>query len=123
MKNNLERSEKLHPLAFVYWLQGFIELNGKAPTQEQWNSIVEHLKLVFDKVTSEVTTKVAAEPEISKVDRAETAKKVDSNFDYDKWFKEIKKSMQKTPWKDWDSWRTQPYTLPIDWPEPLEVIC
>lgn len=37
---------------FAYWLQGFIELNGnKMPSQEQWNSIQEHLSTVFHKVT------------------------------------------------------------------------
>lgn len=37
---------------FVYWLQGFIELNGgKVPTKEQWVLIEEHIKTVFHKVT------------------------------------------------------------------------
>lgn len=37
---------------FAYWLNGFVELNqGKAPTTEQWKSIVEHLGTVFNKVT------------------------------------------------------------------------
>ena len=40
---------------FVYWLQGFIELNGgKLPTKEQWASIEDHLKTVFHKVTPTV---------------------------------------------------------------------
>ena len=37
---------------FVYWLQGFIELNGgKLPTKEQWALIESHIKTVFHKVT------------------------------------------------------------------------
>lgn len=32
---------------FVYWLQGFIELNGAPPTPEQWKIIGQHLNLVF----------------------------------------------------------------------------
>lgn len=41
---------------FVYWLQGFIELNGgKLPTKEQWASIEEHIKTVFHKVTPPIT--------------------------------------------------------------------
>lgn len=37
---------------FCYWLQGFVELGGEAPTKEQWDSIKEHLALVFTKVTT-----------------------------------------------------------------------
>lgn len=36
---------------FVYWLQGFAELNAEPPTAEQWKSIREHLATVFVKVT------------------------------------------------------------------------
>ena len=39
---------------FAYWLQGFVELNGSEPTPEQWQSIKDHLKTVFVKVTPEV---------------------------------------------------------------------
>lgn len=39
---------------FAYWLQGFVELNGSEPTAEQWQSIKDHLKTVFVKVTPEV---------------------------------------------------------------------
>ncbi|WP_447897997.1 hypothetical protein [Stenotrophomonas sepilia] len=42
------------PEQFAYWMQGFAELNGAAPTQEQWDSIREHLKTVFHKVTPPV---------------------------------------------------------------------
>jgi hypothetical protein len=44
-------------LQFVYWLQGFSEINGgAAPTQEQWNIIQDHLNLVFMKVTPDRPT-------------------------------------------------------------------
>lgn len=36
---------------FAYWLQGYAELNGKAPDEEQWGVIRDHLGLVFQKVT------------------------------------------------------------------------
>jgi hypothetical protein len=37
---------------FAYWLHGYAELNpGQPPTQAQWELIVAHLDLVFDKVT------------------------------------------------------------------------
>lgn len=39
------------PENFVYFLQGFAEVHGECPTQEQWNNIKSHLKLVFDKRT------------------------------------------------------------------------
>lgn len=38
------------PENFVYWLQGFVELNDNKPlTEEQWGSIKRHLELVFTK--------------------------------------------------------------------------
>lgn len=45
---------------FAYWLQGFVELNGSEPTAEQWQSIKDHLKTVFVKVTPEV--KITTDP-------------------------------------------------------------
>lgn len=39
------------PENFTYWLQGFIELHGELPTQEQWDMIKKHLQIVFVKVT------------------------------------------------------------------------
>ena len=36
---------------FTYWLQWFAEVNTKAPTEEQWTIIKDHLALVFDKQT------------------------------------------------------------------------
>lgn len=41
----------MNPEQFCYWLQGFGELNGSPPTDEQWKAINEHLALVFKKVT------------------------------------------------------------------------
>jgi hypothetical protein len=39
---------------FTYWLQGYVELNGKLPTEKEWQSIKDHLQLVFNKVTPPV---------------------------------------------------------------------
>lgn len=36
---------------FTYWLQGYAELNDAPPTAEQWQTIRDHLALVFNKVT------------------------------------------------------------------------
>jgi hypothetical protein len=44
----------MSPENFVYWLNGFAELNGAAPTAEQWASIQEHLALVLKKETPAV---------------------------------------------------------------------
>lgn len=43
------------PENFCYWLQGYMEINGKGSviTVEQQRIIQEHLKLVFDKKTPE----------------------------------------------------------------------
>ena len=39
------------PEQFVYWLQGFAEVNQKAPNDAQWTIIKDHLQLVFKKET------------------------------------------------------------------------
>ncbi len=37
---------------FVYWLQGFVELqDSDSVSDKQWQIIKDHLKLVFDKKT------------------------------------------------------------------------
>lgn len=55
---------------FADWLQGYVELDGRVPNQAQWDSIKEHLGLVFNKVTSQVhkgitETKITAPPSIT----------------------------------------------------------
>jgi hypothetical protein len=39
------------PQDFTTWLNGFVEINGKLPTSEQWKIIVEKLQSVFQKET------------------------------------------------------------------------
>ena len=39
------------PENFAYWLQGFSEICGQTPSEEQWEIIKDHLNLVFNKVT------------------------------------------------------------------------
>ena len=39
------------PEQFVYWLQGFAEVNQSAPNDAQWTIIKDHLQLVFKKET------------------------------------------------------------------------
>jgi len=46
------------PEQFVYWLQGYAELQQAAPTKEQWDSIKQHLATVFNKVTPPMVTPV-----------------------------------------------------------------
>lgn len=41
----------MSPENFVYWLNGFVELDGSLPTEQQWYCIIDHLKLVMDKKT------------------------------------------------------------------------
>ncbi|WP_454889996.1 hypothetical protein [Serratia quinivorans] len=43
------------PQQFVYWIQGFAELSEQAPSETQWNSIKEHLDLVFKKESRQAT--------------------------------------------------------------------
>lgn len=49
---------------FVYWLQGFAELNDAPPSKAQWKSIREHLSLVFEKRTPAVGVPRQAIPNI-----------------------------------------------------------
>lgn len=42
----------MSPEHFCVWLSGFCELFNEIPDQKQWNSIKEHLDLVFTKITS-----------------------------------------------------------------------
>lgn len=44
----------MSPENFIYWLNGFVEMGGERPTEEQWKMIKEHLALTMQKVT--VTT-------------------------------------------------------------------
>jgi hypothetical protein len=39
------------PEQFAYWLQGFAEINGKVPNEEEWQIIKDHLATVFTKIT------------------------------------------------------------------------
>lgn len=39
------------PEQFAYWLQGFAEVTQRAPTEQEWKIIKDHLATVFNKVT------------------------------------------------------------------------
>lgn len=42
------------PDQFCYWLQGYAELNDAPPGRGQWQSIREHLAMVFNKATPQM---------------------------------------------------------------------
>ena len=48
------------PEQFVYWLQGFAEISRKAPNEQEWQVIKDHLATVFVKVTPKRGPAVAA---------------------------------------------------------------
>lgn len=52
------------PENFVYWLQGYFEVNRseKFLTEEQFKVVQDHLKTVFHKVTPVYTTKDSSLP-------------------------------------------------------------
>lgn len=86
---------------FCYWLQGFVELTGgERPTQEQWESIVEHLGLVFHKVTKPVAKKEPAKHEIlveegpSPEPVKDEPKKASPQKDDTDWWEILKKQME-----------------------------
>lgn len=39
----------MSPNEFCLWLQGYVELGGSIPNEQQWESIKDHLQLVMDK--------------------------------------------------------------------------
>lgn len=39
------------PEQFCYWLQGYTEVHGGTPTEQQWRVIKDHLQEVFHKKT------------------------------------------------------------------------
>jgi hypothetical protein len=41
----------MSPENFIYWLNGFVEMGGERPTDEQWLIIKEHLVLAMSKKT------------------------------------------------------------------------
>ena len=48
-KNNMT------PEQFVYWLQGYSEIEDDLPSEKQWGMIQDHLKTVFEKQTPDYT--------------------------------------------------------------------
>lgn len=44
------------PEQFAYWLQGYVEIRGSAPTSGEWEVIKDHLATVFKKVTPDRIT-------------------------------------------------------------------
>lgn len=110
---------------FCMWLNGYIELGGSQPTQDQWEMIKEHLVLVFNKTTRSI--------EEIKTDRiAESDRKRDQQL---KWFEDLQKSgdyvpprevkpvdgptvVEQTPWIIPDLPR-QVLPEPLTWTTPL----
>lgn len=70
----------MSPEQFCYWFQGFVELNGSIPNQQQWDSIVEHLGTVFNKITTETSTKIPQEVIDKFVETVHTAENHNSLF-------------------------------------------
>lgn len=64
------------PEQFCYWLQGRAELDPTPPTLGQWQSICEHLDLVFDKVTPPVVLEPAKEALIDVVTAMERRRRI-----------------------------------------------
>lgn len=117
---------------FAYWLQGFVELTGGIPpTQEQWDSIIEHLGLIFNKVTSPVKK---AKQEVVLVEEAvpykakEYEKEDKAEKDEINWVKEFEKIFREAaergdrgpfePWKQQPGWPGVDPGVPM-WPQVL----
>jgi hypothetical protein len=95
---------------FALWLQGFAELNAEPPTKEQWQSIREHLQLVFTKVTPPVKV---VEPK-NEVDASK-------NKDLKRLLEKFKRDQGFQPWPPTPSY-FPPYYLGDKLP-PGTIIC
>lgn len=51
------------PENFCMWLNGYVELNGDVPNEDQWAVIVEHLQSVFKKTTVLTVDKLTIPPD------------------------------------------------------------
>ena len=51
----------MKPENFLYWLNGFVEMGGERPTEEQWKMLKEHLALTMQKIT---TTTISLPPQL-----------------------------------------------------------
>lgn len=130
---------KMTPEQFAFWLQGYVELTGGTPpTQEQWDSIVEHLGLLFNKVTKPVAKKEqakeiliekAAPTKATPADEQKETKSPSVIDDYEKIFKKqldewerINRETQPgvpyqyPPFVPPSTYPTLPYTPSPNWP-------
>lgn len=57
----------MSPENFVYWLNGFVELTGEKPSDEQWKSIKYHLGLAMTKITPVVINQKILPSDLYKV--------------------------------------------------------
>lgn len=51
------------PEQFCYWMNGYVDLNGDTPNEDQWAVIVEHLQTVFKKTTVLTVDKLTTSPD------------------------------------------------------------
>lgn len=118
----------MSPETFVYWLQGYVELNGEMPDETQWEIIKDHLAEVFDKRTPDRKAAPVVEEEKITVPVIEeiTIPEINDETDISKIFDEITKK-EKNPFiKPYD---IQPFTTPPSdkWPfdkdNPPTIIC
>lgn len=72
------------PENFTWWLQGYSEICGDTPTEEQWRVICDHLQIVFEKVTPDrrepTYCKKARESVPLEIDSGETQKEAWANL-------------------------------------------
>lgn len=99
---------------FCYWLNGFVELNdGKLPTAGQWKSIIEHLNLVFGKITPPVVEQKLAQDKPTEIQ--------DKPFDWQEYLKKMNEQQRQpipyTPYQHPWQYPTTP------WPNDLIVTC
>lgn len=65
------------PEQFVYWLQGFSEVNGDRPIdKDQWTIIQDHLKTVFRKETPDRSKEVSEIKLKDIMDKMDNANKI-----------------------------------------------
>jgi len=101
--NNTTRDTSMSPEMFITWLLGYIDLSDYASiNQHQWDVILEHLNLVFTKVTKTDKVKTKSTGKSSE----------DTNEDIKKIIDELGKEKEtlppyKRPWEE-----SAPWTIP-----------
>lgn len=96
------------PEQFAYWMQGFAELSPCPPSPEQWQSIRDHLELVFKKVTPKAK---------------EAAAKPADHISFEEMLKKAQEDAARRTQQDINRYPYAPNGIGPQWAKPMEIYC